>query len=379
MNSGRSRLVHLHCNSGVVGLCLFVALLHVAPLADAADRLTVFNANTGPVRIAPGPNGQLFVTDPQVGSVFIYDSNLTLTGEIKDVGRPLGIAVNANGRIYVGNDAGDYIAIYDSDGELAGVFAEQVVKKPNDLAIDLDGNIYVADSDNDRVAVFDSTGEYIRSIGSPGSGDGEFDFPISVSVEYYLATDAVPVGELIVGDQGNARVQIFDLSGNYLRDFGSKVPSFGTNWVNRFNMVQSVVTDDLGRPHVLDSFMCSVQVFDAASETYVEAYGTFGTGAGELNLPLDIAFTDNGDVVVANSKNHRIEVVYTTSVSVVSLSANLVSEMSPTGTVVGTLSVSPPAASNTFLLVSGFGGPDNDLFTRLKLRLSFILFFIHYL
>jgi hypothetical protein len=70
------------------------------------DPLAVNHANNYPTRLALGPNGQLFVSDPKVKSVFIYDANLQLKGELKGLYSPLGVAVDSAGFIYVGN-AGD--------------------------------------------------------------------------------------------------------------------------------------------------------------------------------------------------------------------------------------------------------------------------------
>ncbi len=58
---------------------------------------------------------------------------------------------------------------------------------PADLAsprhIASDGNsIYVADAGNDRVAVYDLSGNYLRQFGSSGSGQGQFEFPWGIGV-----------------------------------------------------------------------------------------------------------------------------------------------------------------------------------------------------
>lgn len=47
--------------------------------------------------------------------------------------------------------------------------------RPLDLGVDDDGRIYVFDSGNARIQVFDASGNYLRSIGREGSGPGEFD------------------------------------------------------------------------------------------------------------------------------------------------------------------------------------------------------------
>ncbi len=46
-----------------------------------------------------------------------------------------------------------------------------------DIAADPQGNIYVDDMSNGRVQVFDPQGAFLRTIGRPGQGPGEFENP----------------------------------------------------------------------------------------------------------------------------------------------------------------------------------------------------------
>ena len=46
--------------------------------------------------------------------------------------------------------------------------------RPSAIGVDDAGNIYVADSSNARVQVFDAGGEYVRTLGRAGQGPGEF-------------------------------------------------------------------------------------------------------------------------------------------------------------------------------------------------------------
>jgi len=46
--------------------------------------------------------------------------------------------------------------------------------------IDADGNLLVADYQQNQILVFGSTGQFVRSIGGPGQGPGEFQIPVAV-------------------------------------------------------------------------------------------------------------------------------------------------------------------------------------------------------
>jgi DNA-binding beta-propeller fold protein YncE len=83
--------------------------------------------------------------------------------------------------------------------------------QPTDVAFDHEGNIYVTDGyGNSRVLKFDKYGRPLSGWGMKGGGPGQFDLPHTIAID----------GDLVyVGDRENARIQIFDTSGRYLREW----------------------------------------------------------------------------------------------------------------------------------------------------------------
>jgi hypothetical protein len=83
-----------------------------------------------------------------------------------------------------------------------------VFQRPTDVAWDAQGNIYVADGyGNSRVAKFDKNGKFIKSWGSRGTENGQF------NVVHGIAIDAQ--GNVYVADTGNKRIQVFDGEGTF--------------------------------------------------------------------------------------------------------------------------------------------------------------------
>jgi DNA-binding beta-propeller fold protein YncE len=83
--------------------------------------------------------------------------------------------------------------------------------QPTDVAFDRDGNLYVTDGEgNSRVLKFDKYGNVLLGWGMKGSGPGQFDLPHSIAID----------GDLVyVGDRENARIQVFDRDGRFLREW----------------------------------------------------------------------------------------------------------------------------------------------------------------
>jgi DNA-binding beta-propeller fold protein YncE len=278
----------------------FVRELFECDSGSGPGPLAVQNSNDHPTRVAWGPGGKIYATDARVGSVFIYERlpALTAVGELKGLDKPLGIAVDSLGKMYVGNDGRDNVEVYAPDGSLSMSLGDGVIQMPNDLALDAAGLLYVADSRGGLVWVFDSaTGSFVRTIGG-----GVLRFPIAV---------AVSGTELFVANHASFSIQVFDLLGNPIRSFGERVRqgSLGFKWKGKFIRLQGLALDGVPRLHVLDAHMGVVQLLNPANGAYLGMYGSKGPDPGQLNLPLGIGVNGSGETAVANSENHRVEIL----------------------------------------------------------------------
>jgi len=88
-----------------------------------------------------------------------------------------------------------------------------IFDRPTDIAFDAQGNIFVADGQgNARVAKFTKDGVFVKSFGSKGNGDGQFDVVRSIAITVQ--------GDVYVADGGNNhRIEVFDTNGTYKRQF----------------------------------------------------------------------------------------------------------------------------------------------------------------
>lgn len=310
--------------------------------------LDLENDPVSPVRITRnwGGNGDYYVTDASVGSLFIYDADMVLKGEIKDLSKPLGVAVDSLGFILVGNNGRNNIEVYDpEDGVRLTAFGHNLVQMPTAIMLGPDNNIYITDSKLHRVLVFDAEYRHIKTIGRPGSADGELDFPIDTEV----ITNAHGDLEIYVADQGNQRINIYDGNGKYLRMIDDSIippptplpaPEFDNNgnacpapctgwfcgWLPppppecnpttpriEFSKLQALNSDSIGRLHTLDIYEALVSVFELENGQWVwkSYYGEYGEDVGKLFAPTDVLVSEPGQAHVVAGDGDRIEVLTT--------------------------------------------------------------------
>ena len=173
--------------------------------------------------------------------------------------RPRGIVADAKGNFYVADTGNARIQKFDAEGKFLASFgkpgtAEGEIKEPNGIALDETGNMYVTDASNHKLVKLDSKGETIRewkgpdpgfygprdiafgsdkkfyivdqgrtrivkfdpvtenftSWGSPGIGEGQF-----------RESTGIAFGDnmIFVADNGNNRIQVFDLEGTFIRQW----------------------------------------------------------------------------------------------------------------------------------------------------------------
>ncbi len=90
-------------------------------------------------------------------------------------------------------------------------------RQPTDVTWDAQGNAYFSDGYwNSRVGKVDKNGDWVKSWGSPGKAEGQFDTPHSIASDNQ--------GNIYVADRGNRRIQVFDGEGKYLRAISIDLP-----------------------------------------------------------------------------------------------------------------------------------------------------------
>lgn len=136
--------------------------------------------------------------------------------------------------IYTSSNSANRIQMYSVLGAPAGSFGATeaaggagtngTIAQAGEIVLDSSANLYTLDfagtANHQRIQKFTSTGVYVNKWGTTGTGNSQFSATnatlASISIDDSL-------GEIYVSDPGNLRIQVFNTSGTYLRQWA--VPS----------------------------------------------------------------------------------------------------------------------------------------------------------
>ena len=191
---------------------------------------------------------------------------------------------HVQGSPYDLNVKSDYISLCD---------VQQVINvkgEPWCVAIHDNGDIYVGCNDH-HIYVFDQGGHLKNTIGSMGSGDGEFNGPFSISI----------IGEVMyIADCNNHRIQKLTTGGKFLHKFGDEGSGQG-----QFMYPCGVVVDSKNRVIVSDEDNNKVQVFSQDGDWLLTIDGT---GNDPFKGPWGLSLDPQGNIHVADVGSNTIKV-----------------------------------------------------------------------
>jgi DNA-binding beta-propeller fold protein YncE len=239
----------------------------------------------------------------------------------------------------------------DFVGDNMADLAEARFNQPVSIEIDRDGNVIVVDMRNERIRFVDMVARRITTIAGSGEqgycGDGGpgreacFGFPRSENPEPGGAVALSPDGSLLyVADTENHVVRVLDMQGRGISLYAGAPQEPGD--VDgpvadaRFNFPRDLEMSPDGILFVADSDNHKVRAIDTVSGTVstfagtgsptcpgdallavprvCDAQATAGDGGdaleADLYRPFGVALDLDGNVVIADTFNHRLRVVY---------------------------------------------------------------------
>lgn len=303
-------LLHYGHNSQVNALCLWLVIFAIAPLAlwwmaawawnwrPGASGLALMAAAAASAVLLTGCSADLRRSAP-VQSRFFRSVQIVATRGtgLGQVNKPRSLAVDARDNLYVVDMTGR-VQKFSPDGVYLSFWQMPQIEKgkPKGMNRDASGNIIVVEPHYSRVNIYSPEGKLLSQWGSSGTNLGQFDMPRGADCDAH--------SNIYVCEYGfNDRVQLFTPHGDKcLGSFGR--PGDGPG---EFNRAENVCVDRQGNVRVADSCNHRIQIFSPDGK-FLRAYGKAGGGVGELSYPYDIRIDKEGNQFVCEFGNSRIQV-----------------------------------------------------------------------
>eukprot|EP00731_Ephydatia_muelleri_P007935 Em0004g273a len=257
---------------------------------DGTYTITLTPQTAGPHQLLITMDGQHVQNSPNDLDVLpIRDYRILCKAQqVIQCNEPMCVAIHDNGDIYVGSGDG-CIYVFDRVGQLKNTIGSSgsgdgQFSSPSGISIKGDV-LYVADTHNHHVQKLTSSGKFLHKFGQQGSGQGQFNRPWGVMIDSN--------NKLIVSDSGNHRIQIFNENGGWLLTIdGQGNHSFQSPW--------GLALDPQGNIHVAADGSNTIKVFTKEG-VYIRMYG-------DPNHPSGIAIDDEGYSLVSEYNGHCLSI-----------------------------------------------------------------------
>jgi DNA-binding beta-propeller fold protein YncE len=199
------------------------------------------------------------------------------------------VAVDSHGKTYVAirewpypDVTGGAVLVFDTNGKLLDTWGEDLYATPHGMWIGPNDEIFMTDSADHTVRKYAPSGELLMTIGVKGQ-TGELGSPFNRPTRAVMS----PAGEIFVGDgYGQNRVHRFTAKGELITSWGEDGTGPG-----QFNLPHDVTIDADNNVYVLDRENDRCQVFDVDGNFLREWPGVPG--------PNDSVLADDGLLHIA--------------------------------------------------------------------------------
>ncbi len=204
-----------------------------------------------------------------------------------------GIAINSRGHIFLLHRGSDPLMEFDADGNFIRAFGDGMFDRPHGLRIDGDDNIWATDVGGHVVYKFNPEGRIVMVLGVRGRPGEWHEYG---HLRLFHEPNDVLVGAngdffVLQGHgKGESCVMKFDRDGIFIKTWGKKGKAPG-----EFDLPHSIVMDARGLLYIADRNNARIQVFDADG-TFIREMKTPGTPCGLYISPDQHLYLAHGHV-----------------------------------------------------------------------------------
>ena len=250
-----------------------------------------------PTQLVCSNDNRVYVSDSGNRRIAVFDSSNSVSLlQLKGFGAagsslgslylPHSVTVDTDGTVYVSDHGTGYISVFGNDGLFKYRFGgPDILANPQGLAIS-SLTVVIANTGANNLKVFSKSGAFLKTIGSSGTQAGQFQSPSDVSLD----SD----GNIYVADQGNNRVQKFDLNGNFV----SKWDDFNVAGIATVGSLIYTVSRQNGTGSVYDS-----------SGVFLRSFGRYGFNGDTNDLydPRSISVDVDGNIYIVEYAGQRVK------------------------------------------------------------------------
>jgi trimeric autotransporter adhesin len=260
---------------------------------------------------------------------------------------PYGVTVDASGNIYIADTfnnrirmvtkstgiittvAGNGLSGYSGDSGDGGLATSARLSSPSDVAVDASGNIYIADADDHRIRMVTKSTGIITTVAGDAtsgySGDGGLATLATVNDPIGVAFDVS--GNIYIADSGNSCIRMIAKSTGIITTVAGIASLYrpgtfggdgGLATSAKLSAPCSVAVDASGNIYIADSgnhcilmVTTSTGIITTLAGNGTAGYGGDGGQATSTSLfgPSDVAVDASGNIYIADSDNNRIRMV----------------------------------------------------------------------
>ncbi len=163
---------------------------------------------------------------------------------------------------------------------------DSIILSPSTFSIDQENNIYILDSENNEMAKIGMSGNLMKKIGGLGSGQLNFDSPVSLSTSLGL--------NVFVADYYNNRIQRFNKNLEYI---GTLYTKDDEREVNRFGFPSLIILDRFSNLFIYDNENKRILKFNIKNQVE-RILGSYEYNEAKINNPIKFETNFKDDIIV---------------------------------------------------------------------------------